>query len=289
MMFTQITIVGAGLIGGSLALALKKAGVCKHIIATSRNEAHLQEAVDLGVVDAYELDIAKAVKGSELVFISTPIGSMATIFDAIKGVVGEDTIITDAGSAKLCVIDDAKKVFGALPPNFVPGHPIAGAEHSGVSAAFAGLYQEHRVILTPLENYTKPEAITKVRQMWEHAGAIVSEMSASHHDDILAMTSHLPHMLAFGLVDGLAQLNDAEEIFTYAAGGFRDFTRIASGDPVMWRDICLHNRDAILKAMSVYQKDLDELKTAISNQDSQKIQSIFTSAKQARDHHILKK
>lgn len=289
MIFKQITIIGAGLIGGSLALALKRANACEKIIAHSRNEAHLQQAVELGVVDAYELDVSQAIKGSELIFISTPVGSMKAIFEKLKGHLNEDVIITDAGSAKACVIDDAKAVFGQLPKAFVPGHPIAGAENSGVQAAFATLYQNHRVILTPVDDCTNVQATQKVREMWESAGAIVSEMSAEHHDNVLAMTSHLPHMLAFGLVDGLAQLDDAEEIFQFAAGGFRDFTRIASSDPVMWRDICLHNGKAILQALSVYQNDLDQLKAAIEKQDANKIQTIFTSAKSARDQHILKK
>ncbi len=289
MKFNQITIVGAGLIGGSLALALKKAGACKKIIATSRNEAHLKEAVDLGVVDAYDLDIASAVSGSDIVLICTPVGSMKAIFAAIKDHIGDDTIVTDAGSAKVCVLNDIKEVMGEVPKNFVPGHPIAGAENSGVSAAFAELYENNRVILTPVENTTNPKALEAVSAMWKQAGAIVSTMTADHHDDVLAMTSHLPHMLAFGLVDGLAGLDDASEIFTYAAGGFRDFTRIASSDPVMWRDICLANRDAILKAMSVYQKDLNILQSAIENNDASKLQTIFESAKEARDTHIVKK
>jgi len=281
-MINRLTIIGVGLIGGSLALALRQAGYVGEIIGTSRREPHLQQAKELGVIDGYELDMARAVAGADMVFISVPLGAMQAVFEAIKPAVNDDTIITDGGSAKGCVVRDAEAVFGKLPAGLVPGHPIAGTEQSGVAAAFPELYRDRRVILTPLDT-TSPEALASVRAMWQAAGAQVEEMSVRHHDEVLAATSHLPHMLAFGLVDSLARMKDNDEIFRYAAGGFRDFTRIASSDPVMWRDICLYNRDAVLKMTQSYHRDLDEMMQAIEQGDGDTLLDIFSRAKAARD------
>ena len=281
-MINRLVIIGVGLIGGSLALALRKAGFVGEIIGSSRREPHLQKAVELGVIDRYDLDMASAVEGADVVFLSVPLGAMRGVFEAIRPALGAETIITDGGSAKGCVVRDAEAVFGSVPKGLVPGHPIAGTEQSGVGAAFAELYQERRVILTPLET-TAPEALNTVRAMWQAAGALVEEMAVSHHDEVLAATSHLPHMLAFGLVDSLARMKDNDEIFRYAAGGFRDFTRIASSDPVMWRDICLYNRDAVLKMTESYHRDLDEMMQAIERGDGDALLEIFSRAKAARD------
>lgn len=281
-MINRLAIIGVGLIGGSLALALRQAGYVGEIIGTSRREPHLQQAKELGVIDDYELDMVKAVAGADMVFISVPLGAMQAVFEAIKPAVNNDTIITDGGSAKGCVVRDAKTVFGEVPAGLVPGHPIAGTEQSGVAAAFPELYRDRRVILTPLDT-TSPEALASVRNMWQAAGAQVEEMSVQHHDEVLAATSHLPHMLAFGLVDSLAKMKDNDEIFRYAAGGFRDFTRIASSDPVMWRDICLYNREAVLKMTQSYHQDLDEMMQAIEQGDGDALLDIFSRAKAARD------
>jgi prephenate dehydrogenase len=281
-MINRLAIIGVGLIGGSLALALRQAGYVGEIIGTSRREPHLQQAKDLGVIDGYELDMANAVAGADMVFISVPLGAMQAVFEAIKPAVNNHTIITDGGSAKGCVVRDAEAVFGGLPAGLVPGHPIAGTEQSGVAAAFPELYRDRRVILTPLDT-TSPEALASVRGMWQAAGAQVEEMSVQHHDEVLAATSHLPHMLAFGLVDSLARMKDNDEIFRYAAGGFRDFTRIASSDPVMWRDICLYNREAVLKMTQSYHQDLDEMMQAIEQGDGDTLLDIFSRAKSARD------
>lgn len=282
----RLCIIGAGLIGGSLGLALRQGvgrpGFCQEIIAWGRKPGSLKAAVACGAVDRYEMDIAKAVSTADIVFISTPLDTFKSIFMLIRPYIKDSTIITDAGSAKACVIKDAESGFGRIPPRLVPGHPIAGNEKSGIHAAFAELYRDRRVILTPLAS-TERQAVDVVAEMWIAAGAKVEEMDIYHHDDILAATSHLPHILAFGLVDSLARNGDVDEIFRYAAGGFRDFTRIASSDPVMWRDICLHNREAILKALQRYRKDLDELNTAIKNADAEILQTIFSRAKTARD------
>jgi len=281
-MINRLAIVGVGLIGGSLALALKKAGLVGEIVGTSRREEHLKEAVSLGVIDKYELDMAKAVEGADVVFLSVPLGAMEKVFSAIKPGLSTNTVITDGGSAKGCLVSDARLALGELPSGLVPGHPIAGTEKSGVSAAFAELYQDRRVILTPLES-SDPEAVKMVQAMWESAGAHVECMSVEHHDEVLAATSHLPHMLAFGLVDSLARMKDNDEIFKYAAGGFRDFTRIASSDPVMWRDICIHNRDALADMMQRYKDDLSEIEKAIREGNGDLLLEIFTRAKKSRD------
>ncbi len=278
----QLTIFGVGLIGGSLALALREAGVVGEVVGCSRREEHLRQALELGVIDRYSLDAAEAVTGADVVFVSVPLGAMRPVFEAMHPGLAADAVITDGGSAKQCVVDDARAAFGTLPPGFVPGHPIAGTEKSGVTAAFPELYRNRRVILTPLPE-SDPAAVERVRAMWQAAGAEVEEMEVHHHDEVLAATSHLPHMLAFGLVDSLARMRDNDEIFRYAAGGFRDFTRIASSDPVMWRDICIHNRQAILDMTARYQADLEEMVRAIEQGDGETLLEIFSRAKAARD------
>jgi len=277
-----VCIIGTGLIGGSLALAIRQAGFCKEIVGAGRTEATLVKAVELGVVDRYDTSISNAAEDADIVVVCVPLGSMHAVFEQINAAEIENTIITDAGSAKQSVIDDAGFVFGAGFRNFVPGHPIAGTEQSGVSAAFPELYQNRRVILTPTEN-TSVDALEKVRAMWQSAGAEVETMSAEHHDLVLAGTSHLPHLLAFGLVDCLNNLEDVDEIFRFAAGGFRDFTRIASSDPIMWRDICLSNRDQVMMMMRRYSKEMEKIYRALEAGDGEKLREIFERAKQARD------
>jgi len=234
------------------------------------------------VIDRFDTDPARAVEGAELVFVSVPLGAMGEVFKAIAGALTPGAVVTDGGSAKASVVRDIRKAVGQIPDWFVPGHPIAGTELSGVSASFADLYRGRRVILTPLEQ-TLPEATARVRAMWEAAGAQVNEMSVEHHDEVLAATSHLPHMLAFALVESLARLAEQREIFEYAAGGFADFTRIASSDPVMWRDICVANRDALLTLLDRFNTDLDALRSAVDRGDEATLLRIFSEAKAARD------
>ncbi|HHO68103.1 MAG TPA: prephenate dehydrogenase/arogenate dehydrogenase family protein [Gammaproteobacteria bacterium] len=281
-MIRRLCIVGVGLIGGSLARALRAAGEVEEIVGTSRNGAHLQRAEELGVIDRYDTDIASAVQGADLVFVSVPLGAVRAVFGALKGHLADDAVLTDAGSVKASVVADARAVFGSAPPNFVPGHPIAGTEKSGVEASFAELYQDRRVILTPVEE-TRAQAVATVRAMWEAAGAKVTEMPVDHHDEVLAATSHLPHALAFTLVESLARMSDQREIFEYAAGGFRDFTRIASSDPVMWRDICLANRAPLLAIIAHFTGDLAELAELINDGDGERLLEFFETAKRARD------
>ena len=281
-MINKLCIIGVGLIGGSLARALKEKGYCKQIVGSSRNAAHLQKAVDLGVIDSYSTDMQEAVKGADVIIVCVPLGSMEMVFSRIKDVITPDTIITDVGSSKQSVVDAAEKAFGEVPANLIPGHPIAGTEKSGVEASFAELFQRRKVILTPLEN-NDPQQVEKIEQMWLQTGAEVRQMTVEHHDEVLAATSHLPHVLAFGIVDTLAKMDSQQEIFEYAAGGFRDFTRIASSDPVMWRDICVNNRDALLKVMRKYIEDMELMYDLIEKSDGEAIKDMFEGAKGIRD------
>lgn len=281
-MIQRLCIIGVGLIGGSLALALRRAGYCGEIVGSSRREGHLRQALDLGVIDRYELDAGQAVRGADMVLLAVPLGAMTSVCESIRDGLDPQATLTDVGSAKGSVVEAVKRAFGSVPSQFVPGHPIAGNERSGVEAAFPDLFKERRVILTPLPE-TAPAACQGVRSMWEAAGATVELLSVTHHDAVLAATSHLPHLLAFGLVDSLARMGDSDEIFRYAAGGFRDFTRIASSDPIMWRDVCLANREAILEVMDRYKADLQEIEQAIERGDGEVLLTIFERAKSARD------
>jgi prephenate dehydrogenase len=278
----QLTIIGVGLIGGSLARALKRAGAVGEVVGAGRDAAHLQRAVELGVIDRFDTDLGQAVQGADLVLVAVPVGAMEDVFRAIAPHLGADTVLTDAGSTKGSVVGAAQAAFGALPAGFVPGHPIAGTEQSGVEASFSELFVGRRVILTPLPS-SSTEAVAQVRALWEQAGARVTETSVDHHDEVLAATSHLPHLLAFALVDTLATMDAKQEIFEYAAGGFRDFTRIASSDPRMWHDICVHNEPALLKILDRFEADLGKLREAIANNDGDYLLTVFSRAKAARD------
>lgn len=281
-MIRRLCVIGVGLIGGSLALALRRAGYCSQIVGAGRHAETLGRARDLGVIDGYDLDLTQAVSGADMVVLAVPMRAMAAVLASIHDHLAPETILTDVGSAKGAVIEAASAVFGDLPSTFVPGHPIAGTENSGVEAAFPELFQGHRVILTPTPA-SSPAAISAVQNMWMAAGATVEEMDAVSHDRILAATSHLPHVVAFALVHALSRMEAESEVLRYAAGGFRDFTRIASSDPVMWRDICLTNAPAILDALERFRADLDELIQAISAGDGSRIETVFREAKHTRD------
>lgn len=278
----SICIIGTGLIGGSLALALRRAKFCQKITGAGRTEATLKKAIELGVIDSYQTDMAEAVSGADIVVVAVPLGAMKKVFEQIAPGLSETAVVTDAGSAKQSVIRDALAVFGDSANRFVAGHPIAGTERSGVVAAFQELYDDRRVILTPTTT-TNAAATELVREMWQAAGAEVETMSAEHHDLVLAGTSHLPHLLAFGLVDCLNNLEDIDEIFRFAAGGFRDFTRIASSDPVMWRDICLSNREDVMAMMKIYKDEMERIYRALENNDAKQLEEVFTRAKKTRD------
>ncbi len=282
MKIKRLVILGVGLIGGSLALALKNRTAVAQVVGWSRREQTLLKARELGVIDQAETEIGKALQGADLVVVAVPVGVMEPLFRQITPYLEEQTIITDTGSTKGSVVEAARRAFGRVPPRFVPGHPIAGIEQSGVEAAFADLYQGRRVILTPMPE-TEHAAVDRVRTMWEQSGAEVVEMGVAHHDEVLAATSHLPHLLAYSLVDCLARMDESEEMFRFAAGGFRDFTRIASSDPQMWHDICLANREALLVMLERFSSDLAQLTHAIRCGDGDYLKQTFLRAKQARD------
>ncbi len=282
---SKITIIGVGLIGGSFAKGLKEKGVSKTIFGFGHNESNLKKAVALGVIDQYSTDLQKAVQDSDLIMLSVPLGVMKSIMEEMKPYLKKGVIITDAGSAKSSVIAAAQSAFGTLSARFVPGHPIAGKEKSGVDAVDAELFVDHRVILTPTEQ-TDVDAVALVTQFWHALGANVESMSAQQHDEIFAATSHLPHLLAFSLVDMLDEHQELGNVFPYTAGGFRDFTRIASSDAVMWRDISVKNSTAIVKWLKQYQSKITTLTKMVENQDGEALQKLFVDAKQARDKHI---
>ena len=284
-MIKKLVVFGVGLIGGSLAMALKQADYCESVVGCSRNEEGLEKAISLGVIDDYSLDPATAVKDADMVLLAVPMGAMASVLAAIKNHLEPGTIVTDAGSAKASVVAAAQSVFGEVPSFFVPAHPIAGREKSGVEAAVVDLYVDHKVIVTPLAN-TDAEAEQRVIAMWQAAGAEVESMGVEKHDHVLAATSHLPHVLAYSLVDTLSQSEVSDAIFQYAAGGFRDFTRIASSDPTMWRDICLENREAILASIEAFQENLKVLHQQVDEGDSNAIMDTFSHAKAVRDDYM---
>ncbi len=282
----RLTVIGVGLIGSSFALKLKQLGLVDEVVGCGRNHDNLIRAIELGVIDRAESDPTLAVADADLVLLAVPLGSIAPIYKRIQPYLSRNAIVTDVGSAKASVISEIAGLLGECPANFVPGHPIAGRERSGVEAADSELYQQHRVILTPL-THTNTEAITQVSQLWQAVGAQVSMMTASYHDEVFAATSHLPHLLAFALVDMLNEHPELGNVFQYTAGGFRDFTRIASSDAAMWRDIAIQNHSAILKWLEAYQAELDKLAELLKKQDATELHQLFTAAKTARDAHIV--
>lgn len=281
-MIRSLCIVGVGLIGGSLARDLRRLGLVGEVVGCSRREAHLERARELGIVDRYDTDVAAAVSGADMVVAAVPLGAMAGVFSAMAPGLCAGAVVTDVGSSKVAVIEAAREGFGGVPPWLVPGHPIAGTEKSGVEAALDGLYEGRRVILTPTDG-TDTGALERVRAMWTAVGADVVDMDPEHHDEVLAATSHLPHMLAYTLVDVLGRMQDRVEIFRYAAGGFRDFTRIASSDPQMWHDICVANRVALTEVLERFGADLDALLEAVRRGDGAYLYEVFTRAKALRD------
>ncbi|MEP0203545.1 MAG: prephenate dehydrogenase/arogenate dehydrogenase family protein [Halioglobus sp.] len=280
---STVVIAGLGLIGGSLAKALRSSGFCDELVGYGHREGSLRRGVELGVIDSFTLDLAEAIDRADIFVIATPTLVAAELVTSLIGLIGDrddGPVITDAASVKGTLQRAANAAGGYS--RLVLGHPIAGSERSGVDAANADLYVDHRVILTPQPD-NDAEAVALVRAMWTAAGAEVVDMSVADHDAVLAATSHLPHVLAYALVDALAQSDASDEIFRFAAGGFRDFTRIASSDPVMWRDIALANREALLGAIDEFSEHLVLLRGAIDVGDSERLHEIFTRAKQARD------
>ena len=284
-MIDRLCIVGTGLIGGSLARDLKRLGAVGEVVGSSRRAANLRRAVDLGVIDRFDLDIAHAVDGADMIVVAVPLGAVRAVLERIAEAVRPDAIITDVGSAKGSVVAAARAVLGPRLPRFVPAHPIAGTEHSGVDASVERLFERRRVIMTPVAE-TDADARERVSRMWTMVGSEVIEMDVARHDQVLAATSHLPHMLAYTLVEVLGGMKERAEIFRYAAGGLRDFTRIASSDPQMWHDICLANRDAMVEALDRFGSELERLTEAVRRGDGEFVRSAFSRARSIRDEYV---
>ncbi len=280
-MFNKLVIFGVGLIGGSVALALKQGTHTPLIVGVGRSASSLQEALSLGLIDQAETDIARAMQDADMVLIATPVAQTPSILRAIKPYLASNTVITDAGSTKSDVMAYAQAELGTMANQFVGGHPIAGAEKSGPGAALADLYVGKNIILTP-DDHTLPEAVQKVTALWQRCGGLVSTMRPEAHDAVFAAVSHLPHLLAFALVDDLARRDNAEQLFKFAASGFRDFTRIAGSHPEMWRDIALANKTALLDELTVYQRALSDMAALLEASDAQGLYQMFANASQAR-------
>ena len=279
----KLVIFGVGLIGGSVASALKKAGSTAQIVGVGRSNESLQTAIDLNVIDSATNNIAEALSHADIVLIAAPVAQTPLILNAIKPHLHAETVVTDAGSTKSDVISCAKEILGDQFTQFVGGHPIAGAEKSGVTAATAELYLNKNVVLTPTED-TNIHATHRVRTLWQQCGANVTIMPAETHDSIFAAVSHLPHLLAFALVDDIASRTNAEQLFGFAASGFRDFTRIAGSHPEMWRDISLANRTALLSEITAYQDELSRLKHMLEQSDGDGLHALFDRASTARNN-----
>jgi prephenate dehydrogenase len=281
----KLVVVGVGLIGGSFALALKRAGAVDRVIGVGRGEANIRRAQELGVIEAGGALDAATLGDADLVLIAAPVGQMSAIMRKLAPLVGPRTVVTDAGSTKQDVVAIARAELRALLARFVPAHPIAGTEKSGAGAAFAELYQKRRVVLTPLAETAK-EAVATVRAAWERCGATVTELTPEEHDAVFATVSHLPHVLAYALVHQVAMDKRAAQLFGFAAGGFRDFTRIASSHPEMWRDICLSNRDALRAELDRYTGHLAEIRAMLERNDGAALERLFAQAQAARDRWI---
>nr|VFK36381.1 MAG: prephenate dehydrogenase [Candidatus Kentron sp. SD]VFK38594.1 MAG: prephenate dehydrogenase [Candidatus Kentron sp. SD] len=289
MKIRTLCIIGVGAIGGSLARALRKVGACGHIVGCGRQKSNLEKAVALGVIDRFETDVTKAVADADMIVVTVPLGAMEMVFRAMVGGIAPDAIITDGGSAKRSVLAAAQSAFGKIPGNLVPAHPIAGTEKSGVEASSDSLFRGRGVILTPVTG-TDPSALAKARAMWEATGANVTEMDAARHDKILAATSHLPHVLAYAFVDVLREIDQdqGDSILRYAAGGFRDFSRLASSDPQMWSDICLANTDAVVAMLEHFHRELQSVMNAIRRGEGAAIKTLFTRAMEYRNEQYCK-
>ena len=285
MLFERVAVIGVGLIGGSFALALKAEKLCGHVTGVGRSAANMRVAMQRGILDSFETDAAIGVRGADLVLVSAPVAQFEKIFLEIAPNLGSDALVMDAGSTKRDVVAAARKRLGGRIARFVPAHPIAGAEKSGAAAASAELFRHKRVVLTPLPE-NAPESIEKAAAAWSACGARVSRMSPEEHDQVFAAVSHLPHLLAYALVSDVSARPNAAQLFGYAAGGFRDFTRIASSHPEMWRDICIANRDQLLVELSSFSGELEKIRKFLENRDEASLEKLFADARAARERWL---
>jgi prephenate dehydrogenase len=281
----RLAVIGVGLIGGSFALALKKAGKVSHVVGAGRNRANLDLARERGILDSIAPDAGSAARDADVVLVAAPVAQFAAIFAALAPALKREAIVSDAGSTKRDVVAAARAALGAKIGQFVPAHPVAGAEKSGAAAASADLFRARRVVLTPLEE-NSPATVAKVQALWEACGARITRLEPDEHDAVLAAVSHLPHLLAYALVHDIARRDNAEQLFSYAAGGFRDFTRIASSHPEMWRDICIANRDRLLAELGRYQDKLGGVGRLLQAGDAAGLEKLFAEARQARDQWL---
>jgi cyclohexadieny/prephenate dehydrogenase len=281
-MFEKAALIGIGLIGGSLARNLRHHGMAREIVACARNEETRERALALGLCDSATADAAEAVRDADLVIICTPIGTYSAIGEVICPAMKPGAILTDVGSVKTKVVDSLSP-FLKDGVHLVPGHPIAGTEHSGPDASFLELFQDRWAIVTPLPD-SDLEAVAKVEEMWRRAGSMVERMTPDHHDQVLAITSHLPHLIAYCIVGTATDLGSdlQQEVIRYSASGFRDFTRIAASDPVMWRDIFLNNREAVMEVLGRFNEDLTALQRAIRRRDGDALEELFTRTRAIR-------
>lgn len=289
IIFERLVVLGVGLMGGSLALAAKKAGVVGTVVGWSRTEATLQTALANGVIDSAELDLAAALKGADCVVVATPTILAETIMIQALELLPSTVAVTDVASVKGNIADALTGHFDKVPSNAILGHPIAGSEQSGVSAAKDDLYQNHRVILIndPASSpQTDPVLLAKVSQLWQAVGAEVFEMTVSEHDHVLALTSHLPHLLAYALVAQLSNHNENVNVFNFAAGGLRDFTRIASSDPRMWREILLANKTQLSSSIDDFEQWIAQLRTMLDSNDGDALEMVFSDVKNSRDNFV---
>ena len=285
MPFERVAVIGVGLIGGSFALALKAAGLARRVVGAGRSQANLDLALERGVIDAVASSAAHAAQDAELVLVATPVAQYPQVFGAIGPVLGAQAVVTDAGSTKQDVIAAARAGLGARLAQFVPAHPVAGAEHSGAAAATADLFRGKRVVLTP-QAETSPQALARVEQAWQACGARLFRMAPEEHDAVFAAVSHLPHLLAYALVHDIAERGNAAQLFGYAASGFRDFTRIASSQPEMWRDICVANRQVLLAELDRYGAQLAALRPMIERGDGAALERVFAAERAARERWL---
>lgn len=277
----KLAVFGVGLIGGSFCLALKKAGIVREVVGFGRSSETLEQAKNLSIIDRTGTE--EDLKDADLVLIAAPVGQMQGIMKRIAPLLGKHTVVTDAGSTKCDVVAIAKESLGEKLPQFVPAHPIAGAEHSGPAAARDDLFLGKKVVLTPLTE-NNFEAVDRVKKAWEVCGATVTEMPPEEHDGVFATVSHLPHLLSFALVHDISLRKNRDLLLSFAASGFRDFTRIAASSPEMWRDICLSNREALLIELDRYMKALEVIRQALNEKDAKKLEEMFSVARNVRSN-----
>jgi prephenate dehydrogenase len=285
MLFERVAILGVGLIGGSFALALKHANACAHVVGAGRNAANLKLALERGVVDSIAADAVAAAHGADLVLLAAPVAQFPRLFRDVSSVLGPKALVTDGGSTKRDVVAAARQALGRKVAQFVPAHPLAGAENSGAGAASAELFRGKRVVITPLAENSE-STIKKIDAAWAACGASTTRMNPDEHDALLAAVSHLPHLLAYALVHELARREDSGRLFASAASGFRDFTRIASAQPEMWRDICIANRDCLLIELQRYLQQLGSIQKLLESADGAALERLFAEARAARDQWI---